>query len=1036
MSSNKDLIERLNKSATQSKRPGGEPLGSDRSAVETRVGDSVIRRRKVNAGEGPAQGSPPSSSSSQSQGSAPASARPASAGQPASGGEPKRTLRRPPTAEETAPKPAAPVAAEPVVEAAPAPAPEPVVVATPAPVVEAPAPEPVVQAAPQPEPAAAPAPQPAPVEAPVVVAAPVPVAPPARPAATPPAATPPAGAPHGHAHRAAMAKAEAMRAASAPPAPRPAPTPPPRPAEPTRPAQATGPGNRPGPNAGGANSPAQGQGQGTRPRTDGPPQRQVSVRTEANTPAPRPEAPRADAAPRPNLPRLAAARAEGAFPGLGSAVVRPPPGYDPTDPMAARRRATAEEARVAAQGGPQAGARGPGPGGARPDDRRGPPQQGAAQPGMAQPGPGTGPGREADRKDKLKARPGGKGAAPAPAARGRVEMDGDDLAHARRRRRPKPAKQISKSISPQAKAIKRRIEVDGTITVSNLAHALSVKAGAVIKTLLGMGKPVTVNEPLDFDTAQLVAAEYQFEVVNASFQEDEHLIDLEEEDTDLEPRPPVVTIMGHVDHGKTTLLDSIRNAEVASGEAGGITQHIGAYQVVRNGQLITFIDTPGHEAFTAMRARGAQCTDIVVLVVAADDGVMPQTIEAINHAKAAEVEIVVAINKCDRADARPERVTKQLMDHGLVPEAYGGDTMFVQVSALRKQGIDDLLDALLLVAELGDYRANPKRHAEGAVLEARLERGKGPLATVLVQQGTLEQGAYVVLGKTWGRVRALSDFKGQRLKSAGPSTPVEVIGLEEVPNAGDSLVVVASERDAKALAEHRAEALRQSSMAGSARITLEDIMARGAKDAATKLTLNLVIKSDVGGSLEAIKHAFGKIQVEGTELKILHAAVGAVSESDVMLAHSNGGVIIGFNVRPDAKGREAADGYGVEVRTYKIIYEAIEDVEKGLKGLLGPTITEKVQSHVEIRQIFTLPKFGAIAGCMVLDGKIARNHHLRLLRDSKIVWEGRLGSLRRFKDDVREVEKGYECGLTLDGYLDIKTGDIIESYTKEASKPF
>ncbi len=613
-------------------------------------------------------------------------------------------------------------------------------------------------------------------------------------------------------------------------------------------------------------------------------------------------------------------------------------------------------------------------------------------------------------------------------------MDAEDLGGPSRRRRPK-AKVAVRSTSPQAKQIKRRVEVDETITVAQLAHGMSVKSTQVIKALLSMGQMVTVNDSLDFDTAQLVAQEFEFEVVNSSFQEDEHLIDVEDEDTDLEPRPPVVTIMGHVDHGKTTLLDVIRDANVAGGEAGGITQHVGAYQVERNGQLITFIDTPGHEAFTAMRARGAQVTDIVVLVVAADDGVMPQTIESINHAKAAGVDIVVAINKCDKADSRPERVTQQLMEHGLVPEAYGGETMFVQVSALKKRGIDDLLDALLLVAELGDYRANPKRHGEGSVLEARLERGKGPVATIIVQHGTVEQGQCVVIGNTWGRIRALNDTKGKRIKVAGPSTPVEIMGIEDVPQAGDNFVIVASEKDAKALAEHRAEATRQSGLNVTTRVTLEDLMARGQGEAA-KLSLNLIVKADVGGSLEAIRHAFSKISVEGTELKILHSAVGAVTESDVMLAHTNGGVIIGFNVRPDPKAREAADSYGVEVRTYKIVYEAIDDVQKGLRGLLGPTITEKVQGSIEIRQLFNIPKIGTIAGCFVIEGKVARNHGVRLLRDSKIVWEGRLGSLKRFKDDVREVEKGYECGLSLDGFNDIKVGDIVEAYTKESVKAF
>ncbi len=604
----------------------------------------------------------------------------------------------------------------------------------------------------------------------------------------------------------------------------------------------------------------------------------------------------------------------------------------------------------------------------------------------------------------------------------------DGMPRGRRGRRGKKASG-PKKLSPQAKAIKRRVEVQGTITVAQLAHAMSAKAGQLIKTLIGMGQMATVNDVLDFDTATLVAAEFEFEVVNASFQEEKLMIDIEDDPENMDARPPVVTIMGHVDHGKTTLLDTIRRANVASGEAGGITQHISSYQVEHNGEPITFIDTPGHAAFTAMRARGAQVTDIVVLVVAADDGVMPQTVEVINHAKAADVEIIVAVNKCDKPDARPERVRQEMMQYGLVAEEFGGETMFVNVSAMTGAGVEDLLEAINLAAELGDYQANSDRHAEGTVLEARLERGKGPVAIVLIQAGTLNRGDHFVVGTSWGRIRALTDHRGKKIKTAGPSDPVEIMGISEVPMAGDSFVVVGTDKDAKTLAEHRLEEARQSSLGQHKRMTLEELMKRGSAE--EKVTLNLIVKADVGGSLEALKASFASIDVEGTEIKILHDGVGAVSESDVTLAHTNQGVIIAFNVRPDANARRIIDGFGVEVRTYKVIYEAIEEVELALKGLLGPEIREVVQGTAEIRQTFSVPKVGTIAGCFVLTGKIARSHTIRLLRQSKIIWEGRLGSLRRFKDDVREVAVGYECGMNLDGYNDLKVGDVIEAYTNE-----
>lgn len=570
-----------------------------------------------------------------------------------------------------------------------------------------------------------------------------------------------------------------------------------------------------------------------------------------------------------------------------------------------------------------------------------------------------------------------------------------------------------------------------TITVSDLAHAMSVKSGQVIKVLMGMGMAARINDNLDMETAQMVGPEFEYEIIDGRFDEDTHLIDVEDADENLQPRDAVITIMGHVDHGKTTLLDSIRRANVAAGEAGGITQHISAYQVARADQQLTFIDTPGHEAFTQMRARGAQVTDIVILVVAADDGVMPQTVEALNHAKAAGVQIMVAINKCDKVDANPDRVRQELMQHELVPEEYGGETIFSEVSALKNQGIDDLLDNLLLLAEVAEFKANPERHAEGYVLEARLERGRGAVATLLVKHGTLKQGQSLVLGTTWGRVRAMHNYQGKKLKEAGPSTPVEIIGLQDVPSAGDQFVVVKSDKDAKALAENRMIEEKQKAEAASAGpMTLERLLQMRNTD--DLLTLNLIIRSDVGGTLEAMAASLQKINVEGTDIKVMHSGIGAITEGDITLAHTYNGIIIGFNVRPDSKARRSMNQLGVEARTYKVIYEALEDVEKALKGMLEPELKEAWKGFAEIRQTFSVPKVGTVAGCMVTDGAISRNHQVRLLRNSVVVWEGKLASLRRFKDDVRTVQSGYECGMNLDGFNDIKLGDVIETYMMEA----
>ena len=736
---------------------------------------------------------------------------------------------------------------------------------------------------------------------------------------------------------------------------------------------------------------------------------------EAEAVAPSPDIaaglPRADGSPgKPNLPRLGGTPKGTAFPGLGSAVVRPPPGYDPANPEATRKAAAKEAEKTSATPGKQW------------RDERSGPGRGRRDAGA------TTLSEEEQRRQQQRPRRAGR-------RRARVEMQMDDFPARNRGRRRRTRSAGPKKASPQAKAIKRRVELDGTITVTNLAHGMSVKAGQVIKALIDVGQMATANDELDLETAQLVAEQFEYEVVDKTFHEQDHMIQVEEveEDPNQVTRPPVVTIMGHVDHGKTTLLDTIRKANVAAGEAGGITQHTAAYQVEHQGQLITFLDTPGHEAFTEMRSRGAQVTDIVILVVAADDGIMPQTVEAINHSKAAGVQILVAVNKCDKPGVNPDTVRQSLMEHELVPEEYGGDTIMCNVSALKGDGLDDLLANILLVAELGEYAANPDRHADGSVLEARLEKGRGPVATVLVQAGTLNQGDSVVLGTVWGRVRAMADFNGNPIKSAGPSSPVEIIGLQDVPKAGDNMAVVKDDRAARALADHRADLDRAANMDGPIRVTLEDLLAQA--EEGEKVTLNLIVKADVGGTLEAMKNSVDKLDVPGTDVKLLHSAVGAISESDITLAHTYGTVVIGFNVRPDAKARRAADQNGVEVRTYSVIYEALEDIEKALKGLLKPTIKETLQGTAEVRETFNVPKIGTAAGCRVMEGTIARPHLARLLRDGIVVWDGKLASLRRFKDDVKTVEKGYECGIRLDGFNDIKAGDVIETFTQEEVSP-
>lgn len=581
----------------------------------------------------------------------------------------------------------------------------------------------------------------------------------------------------------------------------------------------------------------------------------------------------------------------------------------------------------------------------------------------------------------------------------------------------------------------KQIRVEPPITVAELARLLHRTPAQVISKLMGLGVMATLNDELDIDAIRLVADSFGVAVSERVSQET--LLEQEPEEEpdrpeDLVSRPPVVTIMGHVDHGKTTLLDAIRSSHVAQQEAGGITQRIGAYQVEINGRKITFLDTPGHEAFTSMRARGAEVTDIAVLVVAADDGVMPQTIEAIHHAQSAKVPIIVAINKIDKPGANPDRVKQQLAEHGLVPEEWGGDTVFVPVSALRKEGIDDLLEMILLVADLHELKANPNKPAKGTIIEAELDKTRGPVATCLIKEGTLHVGDVIVAGASWGRVRAMLDERGRRLKEAPPSTPVVVTGLSSVPEPGEIFRVYEDEHRARMVAEFRSQRQHEAEMARSPHVSLQDLY-RQMQEGEVK-QLNIVLKGDVQGSVEALRQALEKIDVEGAKVNIVHAAVGAVNESDVLLAAASNAVIIGFNVRPDPNTARIAEEQKVDVRLYRVIYEAVAEVESALKGLLEPVYSEITLGRAEVRTIFHSSKAGTIAGCLVVDGKIERNAKARVIRDGVVVYDGNIASLRRFKDDVREVASGYECGILLERFNDVKQGDIIEAYEMRAAE--
>ena len=572
------------------------------------------------------------------------------------------------------------------------------------------------------------------------------------------------------------------------------------------------------------------------------------------------------------------------------------------------------------------------------------------------------------------------------------------------------------------------------LTVGELAERLGKSTGEIVKQLLMLGMMATVNQTLDRETVELVAEEAGFEVKDKIFTDviEFEKIVLEDSEEDLEKRPPVVTIMGHVDHGKTTLLDAIRNSRVVTGEAGGITQHIGAYQVNHNGNVITLLDTPGHAAFTSMRARGAQVTDICVLVVAADDGVMPQTKEAIDHAKAAGVPIIVAVNKMDKPTANPDRVMQELTNFNLLAEEWGGDTIFVRLSALQGEGIDELLEMINLVSEMAELKANPKRLATGTVIEAKLDKGRGPVATLLVENGTLRIGDSIVVGNTHGRVRAMVDDLNKRIEAAGPSTPVEITGLNDVPQAGDRFMVFPSEKEARQIAEQRTANARELGNKAGKAVSLDDLFSQIQEGELKEL--NLIIKGDVQGSVEALSGSLQKIDVEGAKINIIRASVGTITETDVTLASASGAIIIGFNVRPSAATRQQAAAEGVDIRLHSIIYKVIDEIEAAMKGLLDPVFEEKVTGQLEVRQTFKVSKVGTIAGCYVTDGSVSRNASVRVIRDGIVVFEGELGSLKRFKDEVKEVNYGYECGITIDRFNDIKEGDIIEAYVMEEVK--
>ena len=604
-------------------------------------------------------------------------------------------------------------------------------------------------------------------------------------------------------------------------------------------------------------------------------------------------------------------------------------------------------------------------------------------------------------------------------------------------RKFRPVKKEKKASEVNVIKIEKAVITTEIIPLKVLSEKIGVTAAEITKKLFKEGIMKTINDSIDFDTAAFVADEFGVELELKLDKTAEDVLsegfgEMEEDVANLVKRPPVVTVMGHVDHGKTSILDRIRKTNVTAGEAGGITQHIGAYQVTAGGEVITFLDTPGHAAFTAMRARGAQATDIAILVVAADDGIMPQTIEAISHAKAADVPIIVAINKIDKPEANIDRIKTQLTDNGLLPEEWGGDTILCPVSAKTGEGFDNLLENINLLAEVKEYKANPDRKAKGVVIEAKLDQGKGPIATILVQNGTLRVSDSVVVGTVTGKIRAMVDDKGRRVTSAGPSTPVSIMGLDEVPNAGDILYAVEQEKLSKLVAEERKNKERETMLKASQTVTLDDVFNKIAEGGMKGL--NIIVKADVQGSVEAVKQSLEKLSNDEVKVHVIHAAAGAIKETDIMLAESSGAIIIGFNVRPDSNAKQIAERSGVDIKLYRVIYEAIEDVERALKGMLAPKFTEIYLGKAEVREVFKISGVGQVAGSYVVEGKISRNGKLRIYRDDVMICEGDVHQLKRFKDDVKEVAQGYECGISIERFNDIKVGDFIECYQVEETK--
>ncbi len=668
--------------------------------------------------------------------------------------------------------------------------------------------------------------------------------------------------------------------------------------------------------------------------------------------------------------------------------------------------------------GPAPGSRPPFPSGPRPSSPPSGPRPNTPPGGRPGPAPGGAPGGYAGkrRRDEHREEP----------------QEGQQRGGRRKKHKSQPTP--TPSSTQPIKAAKRKIRIEDTIRLSDMAHQMGVKAQEIIKVLFGLGVMATINKALDFDTATLVCSEFGYEVESVGFSEDDFLVAKEADAPEtLVSRPPVVTIMGHVDHGKTSLLDAIRTTNVIAGEAGGITQHIGAYHVATSRGEVVFLDTPGHEAFTAMRARGAQVTDLVVLVVAADDGVMDQTREAINHAKAAGVPLVVAVNKIDKEGANPDRVKRELAELGLSPEDWGGTTIFAHVSAKKKEGIDELLELILLQAEVLELKANPNKAARGHIIEAKVDKGRGAIATVLIQGGTLKPGDSFVCGVFSGKVRSMFNDQGKKIKEAGPTIPVEVQGFEGLPEAGDEFIVVDDDKVARRIAQGRQLKQRERELGSKSKLTLESFLASKPGDEAK--TLNLILKSDVQGSLEAIAEALNKLSTDEVKIKVLHGGAGAITESDIMLAAASEAIIIGFNVRPVAKVKEVAERERVEIRFYDIIYKLVSEIKDAMSGMLAPEIQEVYLGQAEVRETFSVPKVGMVAGCGVVDGKLTRNALVRLLRQGVVVYTGKLTSLRRFKDDAKEVLKGYECGVGLENFNDLKIGDVIEAFeTKEVAR--